>query len=1185
MPSVSAPHKSAAFAKWRAASCVGLLCAALLTAGLFAGCAHAVNTHGEAVSGGGGSSSGGSSGSGSGNSRNTRGGGGTGGTAPNTVTGTDAIQYSVGERVDFAEQTGTTVSANSSMGYITVTPPANPLPFCEPSSANGGSGQVSWTAYSVTLIVDGTTFTLNFMPNDTQAKAIENVPTGATLSAHAEFTLAGAWGTNGAGTPLIAEAAPTTTQEGSNTVTMYVQYPLECLMSSTPQSAGASISGTAPTKYSNASPTALPAASETYQDPDSGITMYFAGWALSDGGTPVISVSGSIPNNGTYKGHLRLWATYSSCTVSISTPDGDTSPVIPEDDTLALTAVPVGFPSAPSYTWEVVSPTTDAPVTVSAGGVVSPVAGKSGEATIKVTATCGALTAIATQTVTVAALSMPASPVVLSISDTAGTSINASVTGYTSPSITCGWEFPAGSCVNSTGSGGTVTITPVSGGKTTAKATANVNGRTIEKTIDIYVFDVNLSGTGLTNPSSGTYNLVLSTADTSGKTLTASLNGSDMPAVTYTWTCADPALNYIQMNDSTPAQFTVKPRAAGTASFSVMANYNGTMVASATVNVTVAGIVFTTCPKSFGMGGATDSTTLVAEVQGITGTPTNWQWTSDTLTVATLGSPSPSGSGSSVTLTAKAGGKTKITVTADVGGTTVSAEKEISILQLSLACADTSFTQPAGISDPTYKLMLASDETTNTSITPTLAGLPAGDVTYEWTPTTSTTLDATISGNVLKVKPKADTTGTQSFTVRATYDGEYIEKTVAVTVAGLTLTGDDTLEFNSAADAPATANDIALTLGAEGVNISALSDITYTSGTTTVANDPTANTDGCTVTAKKGGTTTITVTATAGGKQLSGTKTITVINLVVKDGTNSVVALTGNTLSTDSQMTLKASLEDLSGASFSWSANPSGTTGKVSFGSSSLSTTKTGANVTITGWTPGTTTVTVTATYKTKTYTKTISFSLSSVTHEVSIDELATFLSGLSTPNRADNPIKLKITGLTTSNWTQIKTILNSNSSKYVDLSETQLPDGITDMERGFYNCRNMVKAPKLPSTVTSLKNCFEDCKSLIQTPDLSACANLQTLRYAFRDCDKLASASAIPASVDNMIGCFQCCSKLSGTIIVKTTNVSEYNWGDCFLSTSSSVTVKVKDDTVKNRIKASSNQNDSVNVVVDSSI
>lgn len=198
----------------------------------------------------------------------------------------------------------------------------------------------------------------------------------------------------------------------------------------------------------------------------------------------------------------------------------------------------------------------------------------------------------------------------------------------------------------------------------------------------------------------------------------------------------------------------------------------------------------------------------------------------------------------------------------------------------------------------------------------------------------------------------------------------------------------------------------------------------------------------------------------------------------------------------------------------------------------------------------------------------------------VDIANLASFLSNLGETS-ITNPAKILITGLDTSNWTQIKTILQSNSSKYVDLSPTTLPEGITDMEEGFKNCRNMVKAPKLPSTVTSLRNCFEDCKNLTETPDFSACANLQNLRYAFRDCDKLASASAIPASVTNMLGCFQGCPVLTGTIIVNTTSVSEYNWRDAFLSVpaANGVIVKVKNDDTKQRIEADVNKNGSVTV------
>jgi len=1218
--------------------------------------------------------------------------------------------------------------------------------------------------------VNGTPFTLNFTASDTQAKVIDKVPTGATLSAHAEFTLADAWGTNGLGTPLIAETPGTTsTREGDNTVMMYVQYPLECNLSSG-LPGDVSIIGTPPAYYTNASPTALPSATESYISGD-GITMHFAGWATSDGGTAAIS--SSIPNDGSYKGHLTLYAVYSSCTVSINPGDswGSTTPIIAEGDHLALTPVPAGFPSAPTYTWEVLSPAADAPVTVSSSGVVSPVEGASGNATIKVTATCGALTATATQPVTVAAFSLDCNSTEVLVKGGTDKGITASVAGYTGSDIEYNWNVsaspdPANPVVTGYegGTGSSRTFTPAAGGTVTVTVSArltNTNKYLPAKEVTLYVLDLALSGgTALNAPTvpGGNYSLTMATTDTAGKGVTASLNGlSGVSGVTYTWTAGSSAADKIEFTgSSTDASRTIKPKNAGTAAFTVTASLGGvstsatvdvsvagivfaddfpksieldgsgtttaltasvvgfsgsvswgawvssdTSVASfplggassggsttigllpsaggkteisltATVggttltakkdiyvleleltssatsgfsaptastdgslllttadttattvtatlkglpaadvtyswtpttstrvtatgtstsiltvapktggtvgtepftvtatydgesisqslSVTVAGIVLTTCPKYIEMGGATDQRELTAEVQGFTGTPSNWTWTSGTATAANfVGTSTDSGSSSTKTLSGIAGGKTKITVTADVDGKTLKAEQYVYILDLTLTCADTSFAQPTDIVDPTYKLTLASSETTGTTVTANLAGFTDG-FTYTWTPSTSTKMDVSFPGSgsrILSVKPKTGSTGgTESFIVKATCTADdtiYIEKTVAVTVAGLELTGSSALEFNSAPDAPAGANDIALTLVVNGVSSTALSGVTYTSSDTTVAADPTAGTGGCTVTALKGGITTITVTATTGGKELSATKKISVINFLVTDGDGNAVPATGNSITTGSTMSLSASFEGLEGGDFAWSASP---TGIVSFSPADA------ASTTVGTIDFGNTTVTLTATYDGTNYTKTLGFGVG-----LDISGLSEYLANLPTGSKESPNVLPPIVGLTTTNWTQLKTLLTANSTKFVDLSATELPEGIITMTNGFKGCVSLVKPPKIPSTVTNMNGCFENCRNMTTASNIPD--GVTTLRYTFSStaltdassiripdqvtdiygffsmCQTLTKPPMIPENVTCMSSCFAGCKAIIGDVIIKA-KITENNNAD----------------------------------------
>jgi len=817
----------------------------------------------------------------------------------------------------------------------------------------------------VTVTVGGTPFSFTFAAGSTEAKVIDNVPTGTMLSAESEMDLSdGAWGTGGAGTPLCAVAAPAVIQSGDNTITMYARYPLVCQMFSDAAGQGAAITGTAPAYYTNGSPTPLPAATESYVA--DGTTMRFAGWALTDGGTPVIS--GSVPSTGVYKGKLTLYATYSECTVSISTGAAGTDPILAEGETLALTAVPAGFPSAPAYTWSIESPAADAPVTVSSSGVVSPVPGKSGSATIKVTATCGTLTATATQNVSVAALSVTGAAAVEAMRLADGSkSVSASVSGYTG-TVEYSWTSSSTAVAAvSPADSASVTVAPASGGITTLSVTAVLkdgSGNTIKvlpaKTIDAAVLEVVLGGSGL--PADTTDPIVLTAGSTETAALTASLRGITS-GVTYAWESGAPSL--FTVSPANTSGTTVTPVAAGSDSVTATLTYRGVSV-SASRNVSVAGIVFTTFPTSFAMGGATSSCSLAAEVQGFSGTVTWGTWTSGTAAVATVTGQTDSGTSSSVTLNALRGGKTRITVTATAGGVTLSAEKDICVLQLSLACGDSSFTPPSSLTDTSYKLTLIKGDPVATSITADLVGLPAADVSYTWTPETSTKLTMTTSGTgnkTIRLAPAA--AGNETVSVQATYDGESITKSVDVSVVGIRLTGSSTHEFDSDPAAPATANQITLSATLENIELAALtsSGIGFSSNDTSIATVTagTATSTGrpVTVTALKGGKVTVTVTAALGstGRVFSATKEIAILKLNVTDAAGDPVPATGNRILLGGTKALTAVLEDIPAADVEYEWTSSADT-KISLSPMDE------ADTTLTGVALGDANISVTATYK-----------------------------------------------------------------------------------------------------------------------------------------------------------------------------------------------------------------------------
>ena len=1131
----------------------GLTAALLLAAGLLfcapallSSCANAVNSRGGPVDGsgssGGGASGGGSASGSNSTTRNGRGGAGAGGTAPGEITGANSSRYTVGERIDYAAQTGTSVSSSTGAGYITVTPPQNPLPYKEPYTADGSGTQPSWTEYRVTVTVGGTPFSFTFAAGSTEAKVIDNVPTGTTLSAESEMDLSdGAWGTNGAGTPLCAVAAPAVIQSGDNTITMYARYPLVCQMSSDAAGQGAAITGTAPAYYTNGSPTPLPAATESYVD-GSGTTLRFAGWALTDGGTPVIS--GSVPSTGVYKGKLTLWACYSECTVSISTGAAGTDPILAEGDTLALTAVPAGFPSAPAYTWSIESPAAAAPVTVSASGVVSPVPGKSGSATVKVTATCGALTATATQNVSVAAISVTGAAAVEAMRLADGSkSVSATVSGYTG-TVEYSWTSSSTAVAAvSPADSASVTVAPASGGITTLSVTAALkdgSGSTIKvlpvKTIDAAVLEVVLGGSGL--PADTTDPIVLTAGSTETAALTATLRGISS-GVTYAWESGAPSL--FTVSPANTSGTTVTPVAAGSDSVTATLTYKGVSV-SASRNVSVAGIrLVLDTGSAVRVWDPVGSNALSLTVQPVgfaaVDSYTTGAYASDDTTVATV---TATGGGSGMDVQFLKGGAVTVTAVASYGGKTLTATKELAMLQLQLG--------GSGLPSGSNPIVLTAGSTETAALTATLVGLTADSWLWQSSDTAKFTVSTPAATAATTVTPVAAGSGT--VTVKATYDGVDITASRNVSVAGLSITGTSPYLWN------ATAASQTFDLSVESVGLPAGASVTYnisqySSSDTDVATIATGGSpEGATitVTANKGGVTTITAKATYGSKTLTATKDIAILKLNVTRG-GMAVPTTGNRVSPGAIKLLTAELEGIPAADVSYSWTTSDST-KVSRSPSI------GATTTLTGVAEGTANISVTATYKsTETCSSTMAFrcALPSVTmktgsqiHIILWNNLGaknggaarSFAASAIPPAEGTATYKLStddsegeclawLDGTAIKYYAEdytdatpaVKIPLNADSSSMFSEMEvlTSLDvsgfdtSGVTDMSGMFYGCKNL-------PTITGLENF-----------DTSSVTNMAAM---FRGCEKLTSldlSSFNTSSVTNMSGMFATCYALTG--------------------------------------------------------
>lgn len=167
--------------------------------------------------------------------------------------------------------------------------------------------------------------------------------------------------------------------------------------------------------------------------------------------------------------------------------------------------------------------------------------------------------------------------------------------------------------------------------------------------------------------------------------------------------------------------------------------------------------------------------------------------------------------------------------------------------------------------------------------------------------------------------------------------------------------------------------------------------------------------------------------------------------------------------------------------------------------------------------------------------------------YNININNLSNWL-GSNPSNEISTAYKLLIRGLDTTNVSNIKTILNNNNGKYVDISYTTIPQG-SGCNNLFFNCRTLVYGPVLPTDVTSLSETFSFCSSLQTSPVIpdtvtmmgctfQGCTSLQAapvipsgvtnLFNAFTDCLTLTTPPAIPNGVTNLTGTFDGCSSLT---------------------------------------------------------
>ena len=140
--------------------------------------------------------------------------------------------------------------------------------------------------------------------------------------------------------------------------------------------------------------------------------------------------------------------------------------------------------------------------------------------------------------------------------------------------------------------------------------------------------------------------------------------------------------------------------------------------------------------------------------------------------------------------------------------------------------------------------------------------------------------------------------------------------------------------------------------------------------------------------------------------------------------------------------------------------------------------------------------------------------------------------------NTVSTPFKIKLTELTAqdvgassqggSSGT-LGSFLIANPTKYVDLSETEMPN-VADLTSTFENCTTLTASPDLPSSVTILDSTYKGCSNL--TKIKSVPSTVTDLTDCFKNCSSLESIDEfdVPLSVlkTNAEDCFSGCTSLA---------------------------------------------------------
>ncbi|MCQ2086555.1 MAG: leucine-rich repeat domain-containing protein [Bacilli bacterium] len=153
--------------------------------------------------------------------------------------------------------------------------------------------------------------------------------------------------------------------------------------------------------------------------------------------------------------------------------------------------------------------------------------------------------------------------------------------------------------------------------------------------------------------------------------------------------------------------------------------------------------------------------------------------------------------------------------------------------------------------------------------------------------------------------------------------------------------------------------------------------------------------------------------------------------------------------------------------------------------------------------------------------------------------------------NDIDHPYKIKVTELTQADLAakyyhsplanvlyagigdliEESEVLRHEINVYLDMSETELPDGIISLANCFTDCENLVAAPAIPNTVIDLYESFSRCYALKEIPEIPQPMKdgfeiPVDLGGTFNHCSMIKTSPKLPRA-SNTSGCFYGCTSL----------------------------------------------------------